>query len=403
MPARQKGPLAGVKVIELTHVMAGPVCGLLIADMGADVIKVERLPGGDSSRADLAYTVNGESAAFMMMNRNKRGIPVDLKSERGRDVLHRLLQGADVILENYRAGIMARLGFGYDDLHARYPRLIYCAVSGFGRTGPYAERPGFDLVAQGMSGLMSITGEGPGRAPVKCGAPVTDICAGILAAMGILAALHHRERSGHGQMVDTSLFEAGVILTYWQSAIAFAAKHASGPMGSAHPLSAPYQAFETADGWITLGAANQANWLRLLEVLDARHLAEDPRFADNAGRLENRLALAEALTGLFRTRPKAEWLARLHAAGVPAGPILDTLEMHQDPQVRARGLVTEVAHARAGPFETCGVPVNCTSTPGGPKSGAPVYGEHTREILAEHDYSEAEIEALMEDGAVAAA
>jgi crotonobetainyl-CoA:carnitine CoA-transferase CaiB-like acyl-CoA transferase len=402
MPARQKGPLAGVKVIELTHVMAGPVCGLMLADMGADVIKVERLPGGDSSREDLAYTVGGESAAFMMMNRNKRGIPVDLKSEGGREVLHRLLQGADVILENYRAGTMARLGFGYDDLHARYPRLIYCAVSGFGRTGPYAERGGFDLVAQGMSGLMSITGEGPGRPPVKCGAPVTDICAGILAAMGILAALHHRERSGEGQMVDTSLFEAGVILTYWQSAIAFAAKQASGPMGSAHPLSAPYEAFETADGWITLGAANQANWLRLLEVLDARHLAEDPRFADNAGRLENRLALAEALTGFFRTRPKAEWLERLHAAGVPAGPILDTLEMHQDPQVRARGLVAEVAHARAGPVETLGLPVTFTATPGGPMSGAPLYGEHTREILAEHGLSQAEIETLLSDGAVAA-
>ncbi|MEE8499218.1 MAG: CoA transferase [Kiloniellales bacterium] len=227
-----------MKVIELSHVMAGPVCGLMLADMGADVIKVERLPGGDTSREDLAYTIDGESAAFMMMNRNKRGISVDLKSEGGRGVLHRLLEEADVILENYRTGTMERLGFGYDALHARYPRLIYCAVSGFGRSGPYAERGGFDLVAQGMCGLMSITGEGPGRPPVKVGAPVTDIGAGFLGAMGICAALHHRERTGQGQMVDTSLFDAGVTFTYWQSAIAFAAGQASQPMRSAHPLSA---------------------------------------------------------------------------------------------------------------------------------------------------------------------
>ncbi len=402
MPGQQTGPLVDVKVIELAHVMAGPVCGLMLADMGADVIKVERIPGGDSSRQDMAYSVEGESATFMIMNRNKRGIPVDLKTDGGRRVLHRLLEGADVILENYRAGTMERLDLGYPALHARYPRLVYCAISGFGRSGPYAERAGFDLVAQGMSGLMSITGEGPGRPPVKCGAPVTDICAGILAAMGILAALRHRDRTGEGQMVDTSLFEAGAILTYWQSAMAFAAKEAAGPMGSAHPINAPYQAFETADGWITLGSANQSNWLRLVEVLDARPLAADPRFADTATRLANRVALEAELTGILRARPQAEWLERLEKAGVPAGPILNVLEMHQDPQARARGLVTEVTHSRLGQVETLGLPVTFSATPGGPKSGAPVYGEHTRVILAEHGFSETEIEALLRDGAVAA-
>ncbi len=402
MPARQKGPLTGVKVIELTHVMAGPVCGLMLADMGADVIKVERVPGGDTSREDLAYTIDGESAAFMMMNRNKRGISVDLKSEGGQRVLHRLLEDADVILENYRTGTMDRLGFGYETLHPRYPRLIYCAVSGFGRSGPYAERGGFDLVAQGMSGLMSITGEAPGRPPVKVGAPVTDIGAGFLAAMGICAALHHRERTGQGQMVDTSLFDAGVTFTYWQSAIAFAAQQASEPMGSAHPLSAPYEAFETSDGWITLGAANQTNWQRVTEVLDARHLAQDSRFEDNAGRLKHRFALAEALNAIFRTKPTAEWLERLEAAGVPAGPILDVLEMQRDPHTLARKLVVEVTHSRAGQVETLGIPVKFSETPGGPQFGAPVYGEHTREILAEHGFSEAEIKALIEGAAVAA-
>src|SRR5437868_7007014 len=217
----RQGPLAGVKVIELAHIMAGPVCGLMLADIGASVIKVEKIEGGDDSRRFLPPAIAGESAAFMMMNRNKRGIALDLKHAEGKAVLRRLLADADVLIENYRAGTMAKLGFGYEALRKDNPGLIYCSLSGFGRTGPYAERGGFDLVAQGMSGLMSVTGEGPGRPPVKVGAPVTDITAGILAAMGVLAALHRRRETGRGQVVDTSLFEAGIVMTYWQSAIAF--------------------------------------------------------------------------------------------------------------------------------------------------------------------------------------
>src|SRR5215475_8170119 len=257
----RSGPLSGMKVIELAHIMAGPVCGLMLADMGASIIKVEKHPGGDDSRGFLPPAIEGESAAFMMMNRNKRGIALDLKTDAGKEVLRRLLADADAVIENYRTGTMERLGFGYETLRKSNPGLIYCSLSGFGRTGPYAERGGFDLIAQGMSGLMSITGEGPGRPPVKCGAPVTDITAGILAAMGILAAYTHRLKTGEGQAVDTSLFEAGIVHTYWQSAICFATGVPPGPMGSAHPLSAPYQAFQTADGWITIGAANQANWI----------------------------------------------------------------------------------------------------------------------------------------------
>ncbi len=287
--ARQKktGPLAGLKVIDLSHVMAGPTCSMLLADMGADVIKVEKMPAGDDARRMTPPAIAGESAAFLMMNRNKRGIALDLKTEAGRAVLSRLLQDADVLVENYRRGTMERMGFGYEVLHASNPRLIYCSISGFGRTGPYADRGGFDLVAQGMSGLMSITGEGPGCPPVKLGAPVTDITAGILACVGILAALHSRESRGQGQMVDTSLFEAGIIHTYWQSAIAFATGQTPGPMGTGHPLNAPYQAFPAADGWITVGAANQGNWLRLLEALEAPELGYDPRFANNAERMRN--------------------------------------------------------------------------------------------------------------------
>src|SRR3981081_56746 len=336
---KEKGPLAGLKVIDLSHVMAGPACSMLLADMGTDVIKVEKLPGGDDSRRMVPPTISSESAAFLIMNRNKRGIALDLKMEAGRKVLTRLLQDADVLIENYRRGTMERMGFGYDALHALNPRLIYCSISGFGRTGPYADRGGFDLVTQGMSGLMSITGEGPGCPPVKLGAPVTDITAGILACVGILAALHSRASSGQGQMVDTSLFEAGIIHTYWQSAIAFATGEAPKPMGTSHPLNAPYQAFPVADGWITVGAANQGNWLRLIEALGAPELGDDPRFANNAERMHNLPALQAALTPLFKHRSSAEWLRRLEEAGVPAGPVLDVNQMHADPQTVARGMI----------------------------------------------------------------
>ena len=250
------GPLQGMKVIELAHVMAGPVAGLMLADMGAEVIKVEK-PTGDDVRGSVPPEIAGESASFLMVNRNKRGIVLNLKDPDGVAVLKHMLTTADVVIENYRKSTMERLGLGYEDLRQANPGLIYASISGFGRTGPYAERGGFDLIAQGMSGLMSITGEGPGRPPVKVGAPVSDITAGILLAMGISAAYAQRLQTGQGQVVDTSLFEAAITHTYWQSAIAFATGDDPQPMGSAHPLNAPYQAFQTADGWINIGAATQ--------------------------------------------------------------------------------------------------------------------------------------------------
>jgi crotonobetainyl-CoA:carnitine CoA-transferase CaiB-like acyl-CoA transferase len=335
-----------------------------------------------------------------MMNRNKRGIAVDLKHEDGKRVLWRLLETADVVTENYRRGFMERMGFSYEALHRHNKRLIYCAISGFGRTGPYADRGGFDLVAQGMSGLMSITGEAPGRPPVKVGAPVTDIAAGILAAMGVLAALEARHRTGEGQMVDTSLFEAGIVHTYWQSAIAFATGVAPGPMGSAHPLNAPYQAFATSDGWITIGAANQPNWLRLLGVLAATALRADERFATGAGRMRHLQELEAALNVEFRKRTSAEWLDLLERAGIPAGPVFDVKEMHANEQTRARGMVVETKHSALGTVETIGPPVKFSATPGGIARGAPVYGEHTREVLREHGFGDAEIEAMARAGAI---
>ena len=242
-------PLEGIKVLELGHIMAGPVCGRMLADMGADVVKVERVPNGDPSRSLVPPEIDGESAAFMMLNRNKRGIAVNIKCPEGVTLIRRLIRGADVVIENYRTGTLDQLGVGYDSVKSGNPGLVWCEISGFGRTGPYAGIGGLDLIAQGYSGLMSLTGESDERPPVKCGVPVTDITAGILGAMGVVAAILHRLLTGEGQRVDTSLYEAGITHTYWQSAIALATGESPGPMGSAHPLSAPYQAFETSDGF----------------------------------------------------------------------------------------------------------------------------------------------------------
>lgn len=395
----RSGPLSGMRVIELAHIMAGPVCGLMLADMGADVIKVEK-PEGDDTRRFVPPDVNGESAAYMMMNRNKRCIVLDLKKDAGREVLLKLVADADVVLENYRNGTMEKLGLGYETLRSVNPRLIYCSISGFGRTGPYADRGGFDLIAQGMSGLMSITGEAPGRPPVKSGAPISDITAGILGAMGCAAAYARMLTTGEGQKVDTSLFEAGIVQTYWQSAIAFATGTAPGPMGSAHPLNAPYQAFPTSDGWITVGAANQKNWLRLLDVLEMAQLRDDPRFATNDARMAHREALESVLSDRTVTRTSSDWLERMEAAGLPAGPVLDILEMHRDPHARAREMFVETDHPVAGPTQAIGLPVKFSETPGGIVRPAPLLGQHGREVLEEAGYAPDQIDALARSGAV---
>jgi crotonobetainyl-CoA:carnitine CoA-transferase CaiB-like acyl-CoA transferase len=395
------GPLAGVKVLELAQIMAGPTCGLLLADLGADVVKVERVPGGDDTRAMNRPSVGGESAAFMAMNRNKRGIALDLKRPAAQDALKRMAAQADVLTENYRKGALERLGLGYEALRAVNPALIYCSISGYGRSGPYAEKGGFDLIAQGMSGLMSITGE-PGGAPVKSGAPVCDINAGILAALGIVAAYVHRLRTGEGQLVDTSLFEAGIQQTYWQSAIYFATGEAPGPGGSAHLLSAPYQAFRAADGWLTIGGANQANWERLARVLGAPEWLADERFRTNADRMTNLSALAALMNEKLAARKVNEWIERLEAEGVPCGPIQSIAGMACDAQTAAREMVVELEHPRAGRTRALGLPIKLSATPGKVSRPAPLYGQHTREVLAEFGFSPQEIERLVRDGAAIA-
>src|SRR5689334_15989199 len=327
MPDTQKGgsaphpgPLRGMRVLELAQIMAGPTCGMLLADMGADVVKVEKLPGGDDSRSYSEPRVNGESAPFMMLNRNKRGIAIDLKKPAGRDVLLRMVRSADVLIENYRRGTLEKLGLGYDVLSKTNPGLIYCAISGYGRDGPFGDKGGFDLIAQGFAGLMAITGE-PGGPPVKTGPPVADINAGLLATIGILAAYAHAQKTGRGQFVDTSLMEAALQQTYWHAAFHFAEGRSPQPSGSAHVLTAPYQAFRARDGWINIGGANQANWERIADVLGHPEWRDDPRFATNTARMQNRDALAARISDVLSTRTRDEWIAAFDAAGVPVGPV----------------------------------------------------------------------------------
>jgi crotonobetainyl-CoA:carnitine CoA-transferase CaiB-like acyl-CoA transferase len=393
------GPLQGCRVLELTHIMAGPTCGMMLADMGADVIKVEK-PTGDDTRRLTPPSINGESAAFLMMNRNKRGLALDLKQDSARDALKTLLKDADVVIENFRGGTMERLGLGYETLRKENPGLIFVSISGFGRTGPYASRGGFDLIAQGMSGIMTITGEGPGRPPVKVGAPLSDITAGIIAAMAVSAAYAHKLKTGEGQKVDTSLFEAAITHTYWQSAIAFATGETPHPLGSAHPLSAPYQAFQTSDGWINLGAANQRNWEKLVNCIGVPELNEDPRFVTNHERMHNLPALEEELNRVFRQRTTEDWLAALEEAGVPAGPVLTVNEMLEDPQALAREMIVETEHPVAGMTKALGLPVKFSETPGGIELPAPLLGQHSAEVLAEGGYDQAAIDAMVASGAV---
>ena len=390
-----------MRVLELAQIMAGPTCGMLLADMGADVIKVEKLPGGDDSRGYREPLVNGVSAPFMVLNRNKRGIAINLKHAAGREVLLRMVRNADVLTENYRRGTLEKLGLGYDVLSAVNPGLIYCAVSGYGRNGPDADKGGFDLIAQGFAGLMSITGE-PGGPPVKTGNSVADINAGILAAVGILAAYAHKQATGQGQVVDTSLMEAALQQTYWHAAIYFATGRSPGPTGSAHLLTAPYQAFATRDGWINIGGANQANWERIADVLGRPEWRADERFATNTARMANLHALTDAMSAVLVTRTKAEWIAAFDAAGVPVGPVNTIGEALEHPQTRARDMVVEVDHPRAGATRALGCPLHFSRTPTRITRAAPLLGEHTREVLREYGYEDTDIDALIRDGVVAA-
>jgi crotonobetainyl-CoA:carnitine CoA-transferase CaiB-like acyl-CoA transferase len=393
------GPLAGLRVLEITQIMSGPTCGLLLADMGADVIKIEKTQGGDDARAYRDPQVGGVSAPFMMMNRNKRGLALNLKSPKGRALLLRMVRQADVLVENFRGGTMDKLGLGYDTLKAESPALIYCAITGYGRTGPYADKGGFDLIAQGFAGLMSVTGE-PGRPPAKSGNAVSDMNAGILGALGILAAYIHRIKTGEGQVVDTSLSDAALQQTYWHAAVWFATQTSPAPTGSAHILTAPYQAFEASDGWINIGGANQTNWERICDVLGHPQWRTDARFATNSDRMAHLDELVALMNAVLRTHTRAHWQAAFDAAGVPAGPVHTIGEALSHPQTLARGMVVELEHPQAGTTHAVGCPIHFSASPGRSSTPAPLLGQHTREVLRACDLTEQEIDALVAEGVV---
>jgi formyl-CoA transferase len=385
-------------VLDLTQVMAGPYCAMLLADMGATVVKVEP-PGGDSTRR-MAGAIGTDSAAFNAVNRGKLGIVLDLGRPEGRAVCRRLAGTADVLVENYRPGVMARLELDYPRLAAGNPRLVYASISGYGQTGPSASKGGFDLVAQGASGLMSVTGE-PGGPPVKCGVPLTDLGAGLFAVAGILAAVHWRTTSGRGQHVDTSLLEAGIALSVWEATEYLSGQGIPGPLGTAHRLSAPYQAFPCADGYITIGGASDRVFTRLASLLGHPEWPADPAFATNTARVAHRDELAARISTITRTASCAEWLRRLDEAGVPCGPINDFRAVFADPQVAARGMTVEVDHPSLGRLRTLGSPLKLSATPLDPVRPAPRLGEHTDGVLRRAGFSASDIADLRAAGAIA--
>jgi len=391
--------LEHLTVIDLTQVMAGPFCCQLLGDLGADVIKVEPV-GGDATREATGHRLpHGESAAFLAVNRNKRGIAIDLSTPDGRAAFLRLVENADVVVDSFRPGAAARLGIDYPSLRAVNERIVHASISGFGQTGPYASRPGYDLIAQAMSGIMSVTGS-PDDAPVKCGVPVADLSAGLLCAVGILAACLSRTITGRGQAVDTSLYDAALAMSVWETAELWATGEAPGRLGSAHRVNAPYEAFPTRDGHLTIGANNARLWQRLCVALDRHDLLADPRFASSTDRVRNRADLATELNRTLSTRDTDDWAELLDAAGVPAGPIRDYQQSCSDPHTLAREMVVEMDHPTEGRVRALGIPVKLSETRGSIRRTPPGLGEHTDEILGAVGFSAAEIKVMRANGAV---
>ena len=387
-------PLDGMTVLDATQVMAGPFCTLLLADMGADVIKVEK-PDGDDSRRIGPPFIKGESAAYLGINRNKQSVVLDLRTDAGKDAFRRLASKADVVAENYRPGTMARLGLGPDDLRKDHPELIYVSVSGFGQTGPYAQRPGYDLVAQGMSGVMSVTGY-PDSPPVKVSIPLADLNAGMFAAYGVLSAYIHRLKTGEGQVVETSLLEAAIAYTVWESAELWGSGKTPTPKGSAHRMVAPYQALKTSDGFVNFAIGNQGIWERFCKACGLDDLVADARFASNPTRVEHYQELAAELERTTTTKSSAEWLAFCEEIGVPVGPIYDMSEVYRDPHVLERNMLKVLDHPVAGPVNHIGIPVKMSLTPGEIRMPAPVLGQHTADVLSRFGFSADEIATVQE-------
>lgn len=373
--------LDALTVIDLSQVLAGPLCTMILADLGAEVVKIEP-PQGDQARHSLGTRIGDDSSAFLAVNRNKRSVVLDLRTDSGRTALHRLVEGADVVVQNFRPGVAERLGAGYDELSQLNPRLVYGSLTGFGSRGPYAGRAGLDLVAQAMSGLMSVTGEEGGR-PVKTGPPVADLSAGLYLTIGILAALMSRQVTGRGQHVATSLYESALSLAVWETAELWATERTPGPLGSAHRLAAPYQALRTADGYVVIAATNDRFWRRVCDLVGRPELIEDARFLTNADRLERRSELVVELECALARRTTDEWVADLVAAGVPGGPLLDYPAALADAHTKATGMVVETDHPAAGTLRMLGSPLHLAESTFTVRRPPPLLGEHTAEVLAD--------------------
>ena len=393
------GPLAGVTVLDLTRVLSGPYCTMLLADMGARVVKIEQPGRGDDTRGWGPPFVAGESSYFLSINRNKESVTLDFKSAGGRGVLDRLIARADVIVENFRPGTLARQRLDYAALSTSHPRLIYVSLSGYGHTGPRSAEPGYDAVLQGEGGLMSITGPSDGPA-YRLGVAVADIVTGMFAAQGVLLALLARARTGRGQHVDVAMLDSVTALLTYQAGIVFATGASPGRMGNRHPSIAPYDTFETADGPLVLAVGNDEQWRRFCAVAGLDSLSDDPRFAANAGRVRNYPVLEPFLRTALARDTRANWTSRLMAAGVPSGPVRSVDEVLADAQLAARGMIERLTHATAGEIALLGVPVKLSDTPGGVRTAPPVLGEHTDAVLHEIGLTDAEISTLREQRVV---
>lgn len=386
-----EGALSGLRILDLSRVLAGPSCTQLLGDLGADVIKVERPGVGDETRTwgppfvkDADGKDTSESAYYLCCNRNKRSVAIDMAKPEGAALIRRLAAKCDVLIENFKVGNLSRYGLGYDDLKADNPRLIYCSVTGFGQTGPYAERPGYDLVVQGLGGLISMTGE-PNRPPVKVPIAVNDVMTGLNAAVAILAALRHRDRTGRGQHIDMSLLDAQVGWLYNQGANYLIGGKVPERLGTAHPNSVPYQAFETADGWIVCGAGNDQQFKRLAALIGRPELADDSRYQTNPARLVNRDALIPIVAEAIKKKPSRHWVAAFEEATLPCCPVNTLPEVFDDPQVKARGMRIEMAHpmSGSGTVDLVGSPIKMSETPPTYRHHPPVLGEQTGEVLTE--------------------
>ncbi|CAN5672756.1 CoA transferase [soil metagenome] len=390
-------PLSGVRVVDLTRVMTGPYCTMMLGDMGADVVKVEMPGNGDDTRVWGPPFQEGESTYFLSVNRNKRSIALDLKSENGCEALWKLIEAADVVVENFSPGTVSRLGFGYEAVKPRNSGIVYTSISGFGQTGPSANRTAYDLIVHGMSWIMSITGE-PDGMPTKLGFPIADITAGMFAAYSIVAALFDRERSGEGRYIDVSMLGGQVALLTYQAGIFFATGETPSPLGNAHPIVAPYDTFSTADGYVNIAVGNDSLWQRFCRAFALDDAACNERFQSNAGRITNKTALYEVVDRAVGSRPTDEVVAALDACGVPCGPIYTVQQMFSDPQAESVGLQQRAPHATLGSISQTGFPYHLSGQDLEIRHGPPTLGQHTREVLSEIGYSDLEIDGLIAGG-----